>query len=163
ESRPLLGLSHWLWQGMAMIEITLRPASTSDSAMLLKWRNDPVTRASSLTQEAVSAEDHEIWFGRSLRSKRRTVWIAESQGVPIGTARLDAHQGYDELSWTIAPSARGKGYGKAMVAAALKQTQGPVRARIRIENKASEAVARACGFDFMVAEGGMGTWLFRSS
>ena len=39
-------------------------------------------------------------------------------GVPVGTVRADHSKGVYELSWTVAPAARGQGVAKEMVAMA---------------------------------------------
>jgi len=143
--------------------VTLREATFDDAARLLAWRNDPATRAASLVPDVVGLEEHQSWLKKTLASGARTLWIGESDGQPVGTARLDITPDRQELSWTIAPEARGKGLGKALVHAALAQTRGPVRARIRPENKASQAIARACGFTRVFVQGGVETWLFRVS
>ncbi|MEM6682487.1 MAG: GNAT family N-acetyltransferase [Pseudomonadota bacterium] len=141
--------------------LTLRRATQADAPRLLAWRNDPATRAASLVPTPVAPRDHAVWLTRTLNSKKRSLWIAEVADLPVGTTRLDISFTQQELSWTIAPEARGKGYGKAMVRAALEQITGPVRARIRPENKASQAIARACGFSRVFVKGGVETWLFR--
>lgn len=143
--------------------ITLRAATMADAPRLLAWRNDPATRTASLTPDEVSRQDHMAWLEKTLASSARTLWIAESGISCVGTARLDITPERQELSWTVAPEARGKGYGRAIVSAALAQTKGPVRARIRPENKASQAIARACGFTRVFTQGGVETWLFRLS
>lgn len=142
--------------------VTLREATLNDGPRLLAWRNDPATRAASLTPDEVTPEDHMEWLERTLASSARTLWIAELGISAVGTVRLDVTPQRQELSWTITPEARGKGYGKAMVTAALERTAGPVRARIRPENKASQAIARACGFTRVFTQGGVETWLFRT-
>ena len=62
------------------------------------------------------------------------------------------------LSWTIAPEARGKGYGKAMVAAMVKQLNGPLRAETTIGNIASEHIARAIGMKLKAERNGVRYW-----
>lgn len=141
--------------------ITLRLATLADAQLLLSWRNDPATRAASLTDHAISPVDHYDWLEKTLRMESRTLWIAESGGEAVGTARLDKTPERQELSWTVAPNHRGEGFGKAMVKEALANTSGPIRARIKPENTASQAIARACGFTRVYAQGGVETWLFR--
>ncbi|MEM7568425.1 MAG: GNAT family N-acetyltransferase [Pseudomonadota bacterium] len=141
--------------------VELRLATKDDAAQLLSWRNDPATRAASLTDHPISPVDHYTWLEKTLRMETRTLWIAESGRQAVGTVRLDTANDRQELSWTVAPDARGKGFGKAMVSAALDRTEGPIRARIRPENAPSRAIARACGFTRVYLEGGVETWLFR--
>lgn len=141
--------------------LKLREATLDDAARLRAWRNDPATLAASLTPDPVSAADHLAWLEKTLASSARTLWIAESGVSCVGTVRLDVTPERQELSWTVAPEARGKRYGAQIVRLALAKTNGPVRARIRPENKASQVIARACGFTRVFTQGGVETWLFR--
>lgn len=135
----------------------LRGATWADRDRLLAWRNDPLTLQGSLTDAAVEPDEHYQWLRKSLVSASRRLLIAEVDGLPVGTARLDYSREGCELSWTIAPEARGRGLGKQLVAlaAALAPT---VFARIRSDNAASLAIARACGFRLEREEDGVTWW-----
>lgn len=128
-----------------MTGIELRAATAADSAMLLDWRNDPLTRAMSFTSDPIDRETHEAWFARTLVNSDRTLLVAEADGAPVATVRLDRDNGETLLHWTVAPDARGKGYGVAAVTAAVKQCGGPVVAKIKRENAASRRIAERAG------------------
>jgi RimJ/RimL family protein N-acetyltransferase len=53
-----------------------------------------------------------------------------------------------ELSWTVAPSARGRGLGISMVQLLLAEVSGPVRAEVKPGNPASVRIAEAAGMRF---------------
>lgn len=77
--------------------------------MLLAWRNDPVTRESSIDTEPVAEENHRRWLDASIGSDDRHLFVVEVDGEPVGTTRLDRRQGGWEISITVAPEHRGKG------------------------------------------------------
>ncbi len=118
-----------------------------DAKILFDWRNDPLTRENSHNTDEVPWENHVAWLEKSLVSPTRTLYIAEAEGVPVGTVRADLHNGARELSWTVAPEARGKGFGKAMVLQFVREILPGVRliASVKKGNRASESIARALG------------------
>ena len=75
----------------------------------------------------------------------RRLLIAEESGVPIGTIRADYSDGMFELSWTVAPNARGRGVGKIMVALLASQIVEPIRAEVYAGNEASMRIAEYAG------------------
>ena len=134
--------------------LTLRPATWADSARLLAWRNDPATRQASRNTAAVAVEEHERWLRGLLADASRTLWIAEERGAAVGSVRVDpcadspadgGEPGERELSWTVAPGARGRGVAKRMVAQAASRLTGVLRAAVRCDNPASARVAESIG------------------
>ncbi|MCA9795568.1 MAG: GNAT family N-acetyltransferase [Candidatus Eremiobacteraeota bacterium] len=127
-------------------EVTLRPAGLEDARLLLEWRNDPVTRSASHNGAPVGRAEHEAWLARSLADPGRRLYVAETAGEPVGTVRADRLERGWELSWTVAPTARGRGVGTRAVQAALRARPGsPVWARVKVDNAASAAIARKAG------------------
>ena len=127
------------------MEISFRPATMEDAAMLLLWRNDPLTRANSHNTDEVSWEDHLRWLQATIASPNRRLHVAELDGRPVGTVRADREGESFELSWTVAPEVRRNGIGKAMVAAFLLLLNGPVRAEVKQSNVASAKIAMGVG------------------
>lgn len=126
----------------------LRRATLDDAELLLSWRNDPESRKQSTQKEEISPENHLAWLIKSLSMTDRKLYIAEHNDLPVGTVRSDIHEdGTVELSWSVAPSQRGKGVGKAMVAQFVKEIHptGKLIAVIRKGNSASEKIAQALG------------------
>lgn len=128
--------------------MTLRLASMGDAELLLRWRNDPKTREASLSVAEVSASEHASWLQRSLLTPGREVFIGMMDGKDVGTIRRDMHNGICELSWTIAPEARGRGLATKMVVLMATQTNGPLTAQIKAGNTTSVRVAEAAGMIF---------------
>lgn len=119
------------------LKIKLRRATIDDAEILLEWRNDPETRKVSMNMDIVKWDEHITWLTGVLANPDRELYIAELNGVPVGTIRNDS----GELSWTVAPEHRQKGIGKRMVAL----IDGPVRAKIKHDNLASIKIAESVG------------------
>jgi RimJ/RimL family protein N-acetyltransferase len=128
--------------------ITLRLATIKDADMLFDWRNDSETRKASHSTSKVVKEDHIAWLTRTLSNVNRQLLIAEENGDPVGTVRADLSENMWELSWTVAPSARGCGVGKLMVALLAKNIPGPIRAEVKVGNNASTMIAEYAGMVF---------------
>lgn len=134
--------------------MVIRPATMHDARLLHRWRNDPLTRATSIDGAEVAWETHLAWLEASLSNPARTILIAESGGVAVGTVRIDAGA-ETELSWTVAPEQRGQGHGTRMLAMAAPA--GPLIARIKRDNPASQHIAAAAGFTLR-DDGAVQTW-----
>lgn len=139
--------------------MTLRTATPLDAERLLSWRNDPATRSNSFTTDLVSLEQHTRWLGQVLNDPSRTLLVAEWEGEAVGTVRLDYSDDQCELSWTVAPECRQRGYGRAMVALAIDQAScTKVIAKIKSDNAASQQIVRALGFTEVAHEHGQAVW-----
>ena len=127
--------------------LLLRPVTIKDAELLLGWRNDPETRKQSRNTGEAELVGHIAWLTKSLTIPNHKLYIAEDGGIPVGTVRADEDtDGYTEVSYTVAPSARGKGYGKSMVVQfAEEQLKGKkLKAEIKKGgNEASEGIAKA--------------------
>lgn len=135
----------------------LRKATIEDSALLLQWRNDEITRTNSLNPDLVTAENHARWLKHSLETPGRILLIIEQTGVPVGTLRIDSlNDGKKELSWTIAPEHRSAGIGKRAVRTIVeKHPDWIFVARIKSSNRASIRIAEGAGFHFQREEDGV--------
>jgi RimJ/RimL family protein N-acetyltransferase len=138
--------------------LTLRPATDEDSARLLAWRNDPETRLQSKTAGVVPQADHVAWLSRVLASADVALCIAEIAGEPVGSVRADREKGRWTLSWTVAPTARGRNVGVRMVDAMIRELAAPVRAEIKPGNAASLRMAEKLGMARAADEDGMTVW-----
>jgi RimJ/RimL family protein N-acetyltransferase len=130
-------------------KLSLRPATLEDAELLLKWRNDMTTRMASHTVDEVKLEKHIEWLKTTLQNKNRQLYVAEEKGTFVGTVRADFENGVHELSWTVAPEARGQGVGKRMVALLANRIKEPIRAEVKKGNDASSRIAECSGMKFM--------------
>ncbi len=135
-----------------LMRLTLRPATAGDGEELLRWRNDPVTRDNSLDTAEVARDHHFAWLERALSDPERVLLIAERDGVKLGMVRFDTCcEGEWRVSISVAPAARGRGIGGALLSAAilrLERERGPsvLYAEIRAANRPSQRIFEACGF-----------------
>ncbi|WP_207622176.1 UDP-2,4-diacetamido-2,4,6-trideoxy-beta-L-altropyranose hydrolase [Alienimonas californiensis] len=134
--------------------LTLRPAGPDDAALLLAWRNDPAVREASRSPREVQPEEHARWLAGVLADPDRTLLIAEEGGAPVGSVRLDAGPSGQEISYTVAPAARGRGVAKWMSRAAAARVSGPLWAAVKPGNVASAKVAEAAGMQPASVEDG---------
>ena len=132
--------------------VRLRPATLEDAQQLFAWRNDPQSRAQSLQQQPVEWQAHLLWLQASLQNPDRQLYIAESaalagqeQSLLLGTVRADKTAGEYELSWTVAPEQRGKGWGRQMVEALIEclPSGATYTAVVLLTNPASHRIAVA--------------------
>lgn len=136
--------------------LTLRPATVEDAQALFDWRNDPATRLSSHDTGELAFDHHLAWLTQTLADPARRLLIAEELGRPVGTVRVDQGQdGVAELSWTVAPHARGLGVATRMVCQIADQVAAvqPLRAEIKQDNAASAKVAQAAGMHLSRRDG----------
>jgi RimJ/RimL family protein N-acetyltransferase len=129
--------------------LRLRHATIEDAEMLLEWRNDPATREASHNTRLVPMSVHLSWLEKSLKNPNRKLYIALQDENPIGTVRIDYINGMHELSWTVAPSARGSRAGKRMVSAVATTIRGSIFAQIKCGNVASIHIAEAAGMKLL--------------
>jgi RimJ/RimL family protein N-acetyltransferase len=134
------------------MSLELRRATAADEARLLAWRNDPETRAQAFTSHVVKPDEHRRWLRARLDDPNMLLTIAEHDGGPAGTVRLDRHgPAIVELSLTIAPEYRGRGLAKEAIRLGVGQARdrlhaATVIARIKATNTASVGAFAAAGF-----------------
>lgn len=93
----------------------------------MAWRNDAETIQNSISKKAVDAKSHDVWFARVMADLACLLFIGEIQGHRIGMVRFDMspdQKGTGSrgiININIAPEARGKGYGKALLAIAIQE------------------------------------------
>ena len=141
-----------------MAELYLRPATQDDADRLRAWRNDPLTRRNSRHPNPVSAATHAAWLAAALADPNRLLMIAEQGGHAVGTVRADRDGVGWLLSWTVAPAARGRGIGRAMVAELVGRLDGEIRAEVMADNAASRRIAEAVGLRLVRRDGDWTYW-----
>jgi len=129
-----------------------RPAQGADAARLLAWRNDPEVRAASRHQEPIDPAEHREWLAQTLSDSDRVLWIAEHEGEPVGSLRLDRRRDEAEISVSIAAERRGAGLATQAIreASELFLAAHPdvcrVTAEVRPENAASLRAFERAGY-----------------
>lgn len=136
----------------------LRGATMADAGLLLAWRNDLQTREASIASTAVDSVSHLAWLAAVLEDPDRELLIAVVDEDPVGTVRFDTKDGTTELSWTVSPDHRHKGYGTKIVKLAVESAVGPLRAVIRRDNAPSQKIAGAAGLILSEADRDLTVW-----
>jgi RimJ/RimL family protein N-acetyltransferase len=126
----------------------------ADADLLLRWRNDPDTRLASHHTGVVGPGEHLTWLSRTLADSDRRLLVAEEFGTPVGTVRIDRREGVSDLSWTVAPEARGRGVATRMVTQVVHELSGPIHAQVKAGHLASVRVAERAGLAFDRDAGG---------
>ena len=145
---------------MVVMRVVLRPATSNDAELLLEWRNDRETRASSRSTAPVSAAEHERWLATTLARADRRLYVGLLDGEPCGFARLDLEEGGEaEISVAVAPKLRERGVGRSLIraaaAAAFDAEIRRVRAEIKPDNAASLRAFESVGFEREESRNGM--------
>ena len=140
-----------------------RRAHADDSALLLGWRNDALTRRNSLNTARVPRADHEAWLSRRLADRRCALWLAlDGSGRPVGQLRLDRARGAATVSITVAPARRGEGWAAAMLRSIPPPRPAVLRATVKPDNIPSVMAFVKAEFQFLrvARENGGAVYLF---
>lgn len=127
-------------------KVSLRPVTLQDADFIFECRNDATTREASHNIEKITFSEHLLWLETGLRNPNSIMMVAEQDGELIGSVRASIVDGVYVLSWMLAPSARGRGLAKEMVAIFADRLNAPMCAEIKVENYASIRIAEAAGF-----------------
>jgi spore coat polysaccharide biosynthesis predicted glycosyltransferase SpsG/RimJ/RimL family protein N-acetyltransferase len=132
--------------------VALRPAGLADAGTLLRWRNDPATRAGSRSQDPVIPEEHRLWLATTLDRPDRLLLVASDPDGDVGTVRWDRLAPATwEVSVTVAPERRGRGLAGALLAAGEAYVVGSAGARVMHavvhgDNPASRRLFESSGY-----------------
>ncbi|MBL8616171.1 MAG: UDP-2,4-diacetamido-2,4,6-trideoxy-beta-L-altropyranose hydrolase [Deltaproteobacteria bacterium] len=130
--------------------LQLRPASMEDAATLFSWANDPAARAASVHSAPVPWEGHLAWLQARVDSPQHAIFILEHEGAPAGVVRFADEGARWRLSYSLAPEARGRGLGRALVQRGLLAIAGKgptaVLAEVKADNIASLLTFRRLGW-----------------
>ncbi len=99
-------------------ELHLRPAVLGDARLLHAWRNHPMVRAASATQDPITFESHERWIRAVLAHSSRWLFVGLVGRLPVGSIRFDRlDSGHLEVSLYLDPDLQGLGLGRHLLAA----------------------------------------------
>jgi UDP-2,4-diacetamido-2,4,6-trideoxy-beta-L-altropyranose hydrolase len=128
-------------------QLSLRQATSDDAMTIFEWQISPGTRAYARDPTPPTLAKHLDWFAQKLASPDSRIWMAVRKEHTCGFVRLDRHGDEWEVSIVTAPKMRGRGLGKAMLAALDQVSRGDrLVAEILLGNEASHALFRAAGF-----------------
>ncbi len=124
------------------MDVYLRRAQMSDAQDVLEWRNDEKTRENSFNSERISLLSHLKWFERKLGQADTYMFIVMDGMEKVGSIRVDVTDDIGEISYMIAPKARGKGYGSRAIALVEGQMPPEVKSLMGLTLKTNTASGR---------------------
>ena len=140
-------------EALAAYPLQLRRATADDAHLLWEWANDPSTRQASYRSNHIPWEEHLSWFQRRMASPDICAfYIATTgSGQSVGTVRFDRDGDVAEMSLTLAPQARGKGWGAKLIRLSGFQVVDErfcreVFGHVKASNTASLMAFRRAGF-----------------
>ena len=98
-------------------KVRLRPITISDTALIVKWRNNDSVRQNFIFQEPFTCEMHEAWMKNKVQTGEVVQYIIEDKTTndPVGSVYLkDMNKKNKSAEYGIfigEDSARGKGFG----------------------------------------------------
>ena len=128
----------------------LCPVRLGDAPLLFAWRNDVGTRANSFNPEPVGLSEHLHWLYERLQLPGYRGYILEDGGVPVAVVWYTRAKGCWEVSVTVAPGQRGRGYGTAILRLADAELGYPAerrRALVFADNAASLVAFQNAGYE----------------
>ncbi len=136
------------------MNLEVRPVTAADGDVLLAWRNDAADVRFFGTPEPVTEEAHRAWLADRVAEHPPTVWIAEADGQPAGSARVDGDSG--TVSVVVDPRFRGQGVGRRLLAhldtAAGDLALVTLIARVHRDNEPSLRLFGAAGYSIIGEE-----------
>jgi UDP-2,4-diacetamido-2,4,6-trideoxy-beta-L-altropyranose hydrolase len=133
-------------------DISLRLAELEDVDIYFSWVNEEYVRKFAFSSEHVSWETHQKWFENKINSSETFMWVLETKiGLPIGQIRFDVHDQTAEISYSLDPIGRGRGWGKILLAKGIESFRlirpvCPVQAKVKPENIPSCQSFQRLGF-----------------
>lgn len=144
----------------------LRVADWGDVDLLFSWANDKEVRKNSFSSEPICYEEHLAWFRKKYQERDSQIYIFCEEGQEKGMLRLDFHGNEVEISYSIAPEERRKGYGEKLILLAEQeacykfQEMGEcalgrerrgqrlvIKARVKKDNLASNHIFTKLGYE----------------
>jgi UDP-2,4-diacetamido-2,4,6-trideoxy-beta-L-altropyranose hydrolase len=131
-------------------QLLLRPACNEDIIFYYILANDPEVRKNSLNTSFITWTDHEEWFTKKLNDRNSQLFVLEAAGLPVGQIRFDIVENDAHIDYSIAPFARGRGWGLHLISAGIdmiKQSK-PLRlhADVKRRNDISSTIFLRMGF-----------------
>jgi len=97
--------------------LVLRRACEADCRLVWEWANEPKARMASFSSDPIPWDDHKRWYEARLNDPDCFFYIASSrEGELLGQIRFDLSVSEGVVSVSVAPAARGKGHGAALIA-----------------------------------------------
>ncbi len=102
----------------------MRRAVAEDKEITFTWASDPTIRAYSFSKAEISWEGHSSWFEQKIVASNCLYLIATIDEKPVGSIRFDKVENNLVVSYLIDKSFHGKGLGRILLAAGIRQLEG---------------------------------------
>lgn len=107
---------HRVLERLRRPQVHVRLATNADCKTVYDWSSEAEVRAASLSSEPILWEDHQRWFSQRLSDANCVFLIGEARdGHPIGQVRFQVDGNQATISVSLAPVARGLGYGSGVI------------------------------------------------
>ncbi|WP_051822389.1 UDP-2,4-diacetamido-2,4,6-trideoxy-beta-L-altropyranose hydrolase [Desulfonatronum thiodismutans] len=133
-------------------ELSLRKTCREDMDLFYCWANDPFVRENSFQKNPISWHEHVAWFNNKLESGLANILVMQTRsGLPVGQIRFDRDQEVLNISYSLDPIARGRGWGGQLIelgSNAVRSTaQGKfIQGKVKTSNPASMQIFRKHGY-----------------
>lgn len=130
----------------------LRQAVREDVERFFEWANEPAVRKNSFNTESIPWETHQQWFEKVLADDGVRMYVLMQKYLPMGQVRLSFEEGKWQISYSIASTYRGQGYGKIILQLAENELirDGHVGetlfAEVKTDNVASQRIFAKLGY-----------------
>jgi len=133
------------------VAVTLRAATDADCEAVWRWNGAPDVRARSRHPEPIPLDHHRAWYTARLADPACRLSIVEVAGAAAGVIRIEPADGDAVVSIALAAEQRGRGIGRAAIAAACAAYRADhpaarLVAWIDADNPASARAFAAAGF-----------------
>lgn len=133
--------------------VRVRRATMADTRLLLRWANDPETRAGSLNEDEIAYPDHVRWLENRLADPSCLLLIGMNGAGPLGQVRFDVRDSAAEVSISVAPEHRGT-VGTLLLEAAIHRFRRwlpdvGLLAQVKLDNDRSRKLFERVGFSLV--------------
>lgn len=146
--------------GHMTAQITAARATGANSRDIWTWRNDPDTRAMSISTDEISWEEHSRWYRDILADPNRYLYLgrlADNANVGICRFDVDTLKNVAHVSINLNPAMRGRNLSHVLLAAAIaafwNEKNVSLLATIKQGNAASIRCFLKCGFELVTDDG----------
>lgn len=133
-------------------DLSLRQANQEDIELFYFWANDPLVRQNSFNQKPIAWDEHTYWFKAKLESSLCQIWVMQtSSGLPIGQVRFDIDKKVANISYSLDPIARKRGWGVKLVQLGIEKIStltniNIIQGKVKYDNHGSSKIFNQLGF-----------------
>ena len=131
----------------------LREVTIDDALLLFDWVNDKDVRFNSINQETIIWENHLKWLESRLNSKDTFIYILSDGEINYGQIRIDNHNDWWTIDYSIDVNSRGKEFGSLIVNLLIEKCKNfNFKAFVKKSNLSSIRVFVKLGFNEVTGE-----------